>query len=81
MRRMMRCTQPVPSRQGEHCPQDSSAKNWTAESSASIMQVVSSMTITPPGPGHAAGGHEGVEIHGHVDLVGASESWPRCRRE
>ena len=46
----MRCTQPVPSRQGEHCPQDSWAKKRTADASASTMDVVSSITITPPDP-------------------------------
>ena len=45
-----RCSQPVPSRQGVHCPHDSCAKNRAVIQAARTMQVVSSMTIGVPVP-------------------------------
>src|SRR3989338_11303876 len=41
---------PLPSRHGEHWPQDSCAKNRSATYSAFTMHVVSSMTMTPADP-------------------------------
>ena len=50
MRRMIFSSQPLPSRQGVHCPHDSLWKKRTRRQAARTAQVVSSSTITEPEP-------------------------------
>ena len=50
MRCRTRSSQPEPSRQGVHWPQDSRAKNLVIRQAARTMQVVVSMTTIEPEP-------------------------------
>ena len=70
----------VPTRQGTHLPQLSSAVNLRKNLAKSTMQVLSSTTTMPPEPIMEPCGDEALEVDRRVEQVGGQAAAATARR-